>query len=72
MTILEAMNDAQLFGPVFKRRWLGLGADTWAAWRAFLAALFALPLEGDALELMLHRDTGQSGILREMQEIPPR
>jgi len=38
ITILEAMNDANLFARWFKR------AETWVAWRAFLCALFALPM----------------------------
>jgi hypothetical protein len=36
-TILQAMNDPQLFAPWFKGK-------TWEAWRAYLAALFALPM----------------------------
>ncbi len=48
-TILEAMRDPALFGSHFRRNWRG--ADTWKAWRAFLAALFALPLDGQALEI---------------------
>jgi hypothetical protein len=44
MTILEAMDDPNLFGQVFKK-------GTWTAWRAFLAALFALPMNSEALEL---------------------
>jgi hypothetical protein len=67
VTILEAMRDDELFGRTFRRLWLGLGADTWAAWRAFLAALFALPLEGDALELY-QKHTGRSDV----QESPYR
>jgi hypothetical protein len=45
------MNDKALFAPTFRRRWLGLGADSWVAWRSLLASLFGLPLEGEALEL---------------------
>src|SRR5262249_32054342 len=37
MNILEAMRDPNLFAPWFLR-----DPATWAAWRAFLAALFAL------------------------------
>jgi hypothetical protein len=43
MTLLEAMDDANLFAPWFK------DATTWAAWRAFLTALFALPMAPDQL-----------------------
>lgn len=37
-TILDVMDDPDLFGPFFK------GAS-WYAWRVFLAALFALPMD---------------------------
>jgi len=43
ITILDAMDDRNLFAAWFKR------ADTWAAWRAFLAALFALPMGPEQL-----------------------
>ena len=42
-TILEALADEALFAPHFQP------AESWAAWRAFLAALFALPMDDDAL-----------------------
>jgi hypothetical protein len=38
MNILQALGDENLFAPHFR------GAS-WASWRAFLAALFALPME---------------------------
>ena len=38
MTLLEAMADRNLFAPWFR------DPTTWAAWRAFIAALFALPM----------------------------
>ena len=44
MNILEAMDDRTLFAPHFR-------GDTWKPWRAFLAALFALPMDDDALAL---------------------
>ena len=34
MNIIDAMNDDAVFGRHFR-------TDTWDAWRAFLAALFA-------------------------------
>ena len=40
MTILEALEDPQLFGSAFTGK-------TWAAWRTVLAALFALPPSGE-------------------------
>ena len=40
MNILRALDDAQVFRPFFR-------GDTWGAWRAFLAALFALPMTAE-------------------------
>ena len=52
MNILDAMRDAKVFGPFFR-------GDTWGAWRAFLAALFALPMS-DA-DLAIYREcTGRN------------
>ena len=42
MNILAALDDRALFAPHFR-------GDTWQPWRAFLAALFALPMDDDAL-----------------------
>lgn len=49
MNILDAMRDDSLFARHFRRNWRG--ADTWKAWRAFLAALFALPMDEPSLAL---------------------
>jgi hypothetical protein len=38
MNLLEALDHSELFGPFFV-------GDSWRAWRAFLAALFALPMD---------------------------
>ncbi len=38
MNILEALDDPSLFGPHFR-------GPSWAAWRSFLRALFALPAD---------------------------
>lgn len=38
--ILDAVHDPNLFGPWFER-------GEWAAWQAFLAALFGLPMDSD-------------------------
>ena len=46
MNILEALDDPALFAPHFR-------GDTWGPWRAFLAALFALPM--DDAQLALYR-----------------
>ncbi len=43
MTLLEAMADRNLFAPWFR------DSTTWAAWRAFIAALFALPMTPEQL-----------------------
>jgi len=43
MTILDAMHDPNLFG-----RWFA--GNTWARWKALLAALFGLPLSRTQLE----------------------
>lgn len=44
MNILEALDDPELFAPHFK-------GGTWGPWRAFLAALFALPMDDGGLAL---------------------
>ncbi len=52
MTILDAMADRALFASWFAE------TVTWVAWRAFLAALFGLQLEGEALAIY-QRHTGR-------------
>ena len=52
MNILDAIRDDKVFGQHFT-------ADTWAAWLAFLCALFALPMTGEQLELY-RKHTGRS------------
>ena len=44
MNILEALDDENLFAPHFR-------GPSWASWRAFLAALFALAMGADAAAL---------------------
>ena len=41
MNIIEAVRDPAVFGPAFRDR------DTWAAWFAFLAALFGLKMDAE-------------------------
>jgi hypothetical protein len=53
VTVLDAVRDKNLFAPWFTN------GGTWAAWLAFLAALFALPMTPDQLELY-RRCTGRS------------
>ncbi|MDP2914915.1 MAG: hypothetical protein Q8O91_05635 [Candidatus Aminicenantes bacterium] len=44
MNIIEAIEDRHLFRPLFK------DPETWAAWRVFLKAVFALPMDQGELE----------------------
>src|ERR1700747_1733489 len=53
MTLLEAMADRNLFAPWFKDH------ATWTAWRAFLAALFALTMTDDQFAIF-KESTGRS------------
>ncbi len=46
MTIIDALGDPSLFAPHFR-------GDTWGAWRSFLKALFALPM--DETEMATYR-----------------
>lgn len=46
-TIIEALSDPALFSGMFD-------APSWRPWRAFLAALFALPMDAEALTLYRH------------------
>ena len=57
MTIIEAMQDPKLFGPMFRRRLLA--GDSWRAWRAFLAVLFGLGLDEDTRPIF-ERHTGRT------------
>jgi hypothetical protein len=50
------MNDRQLFGKTFKRGLLG--GDSWKAWKSFLATLFHLPMDDEALEIF-RKHTGR-------------
>lgn len=52
MNILQAITDAKLFAPWFQR-------GDWTAWRAFLTALFGLPMDDDALAIY-QRHTGRT------------
>jgi hypothetical protein len=52
LSILDAMADAALFGPLFRP------PSSWTAWRAFLAGLFGLPLSPSALATF-QRHTGR-------------
>ncbi len=54
MNILAALDDPALFAPHFR-------GDTWSAWRAFLAALFALTLDDAQLAFYRHH-TGRAEV----------
>jgi hypothetical protein len=52
ISILEALDDPKLFAPHFK-------GPSWQPWRAFLAALFGLPLDDTGLDAY-RRHTGRT------------
>jgi hypothetical protein len=55
MNIIRALDDKELFGAVLRN------PATWNAWRAFLCALFALPMS--EAEAALYREcTGRSAL----------
>jgi hypothetical protein len=47
MSIVEAMEDPELFAPHFR-------GDTWKPWKTFLKALFALPMDAEETALYHH------------------
>lgn len=53
ISIIDAMADRNLFAPWFRE------AETWAAWRAFLAALFGLSMTPEQVEVY-RRFTGRT------------
>jgi hypothetical protein len=54
-SILDAIRDDRLFGKAFR------DLSTWSSWRAFLAALFALPMSESEAEVY-RACTGRSGL----------
>jgi hypothetical protein len=52
MNILQALDDPRVFGQHFR-------GSTWDAWRAFLCALFALPMTDEQLAIY-QQHTGRS------------
>jgi hypothetical protein len=60
VNIIDAIDDPQVFAKHFR-------GSTWDAWRAFLAALFALPMTAEQLALF-QKQTGRTKPLSE----PPR
>jgi hypothetical protein len=55
VNILEAIDDPNVFGGHFRE------AESWRPWRAFLGALFGLPLASDSADLF-RRSTGRSAL----------
>src|SRR5262249_14270070 len=55
LSILDACDDPELLGRWFRDR------STWAAWFAFLAALFGLPMTPEQQEVY-RRHTGREGL----------
>ena len=53
VTLIDAMADPNLFAPWFR------DAASWSAWRAFLSALFALPMPDEQLAIY-NRCTGRA------------
>jgi hypothetical protein len=53
VSILDDLDNPELFGPLFK-------GGSWGPWRAFLAALFALPMSDAELELYRHHTGRQT------------
>jgi len=54
MNIIEALQDQNLFGRLFKT------PETWAAWHVYLKALFALPIDDRKERSLLKKATGLS------------
>lgn len=61
-TIIDAMDDRELFAPWFSKRWLHI--DTWFAWRVLLKGLYALPMNAAELEIF-RKHTGRTAPLTE-------
>src|SRR4051794_29093475 len=62
ISIVDACEDVELFGRWFRDR------TTWAAWLAFIAALFGLPLTLQQVELYARCTGRQEPPLRPFQE----
>lgn len=61
MNILQAIDDPELFAPWFKKR------DSYRAWFAFLAAIFALPMTEEQ-EAIYRKHTGRQEVPTEPAE----
>jgi hypothetical protein len=59
LTIIDVMEESRLFKPWFVLKWLR--GDTWATWKIFLKALFALPLNDEELAAY-RKHTGRASV----------
>ncbi len=57
--IISAMNDPELFGPWFAKKWLRV--DSWATWRVFLKALYGLPMTAEEFAVY-RKHTGRTSV----------
>jgi hypothetical protein len=58
-TIIEAMEDRDLFAPWFAKKWLR--ADSWATWRVFLKGLYGLPMTAEEFAVF-RKHTGRTAV----------
>ena len=59
LTILDAMEDRELFGAHFKRG--AFGADSWANWKLCLKTFFALPMSAEE-RVLAEKFTGRADL----------
>ena len=57
--IISAMNDPELFGPWFAKRWFK--SDSWGSWRVFLKALYGLPMTPEEFAVF-RKHTGRTAV----------
>jgi hypothetical protein len=67
MTILETMENKQLFQKTFRKRGLLKKIDSWVRWKVFLAGLFGLPLDAAGVEVW-RKHTGRDVPARPFSE----
>ena len=63
MNIIDAVEDKNLFGPLFK------DLTTWEAWRVFLKSVFALPLTDEELALFQNHTARNGAPERPFSEV---
>ena len=61
MNLRAALDDADLFGPMFR-------GPTWDAWRAFISAMFALPMTPAELATFRHHTGRQAAPMQPFTE----